>query len=85
MKKTRKGMGKWIALCSVLLVLVGIFLIGYSPNMKVVYYELESEKMEDTVRIVLISDLHSCKYGEQQRELIDAVGGASSGFGIAVR
>lgn len=73
MKKMRKGMGKWIALCSVLLVLVGIFLIGYSPNMKVVYYELESEKMEDTVRIVLISDLHSCRYGEQQRELIDAV------------
>lgn len=41
--------------------------------MKIQHYSLESEKLTGPVRIVLITDLHSCSYGEGQRELIDAI------------
>ena len=41
--------------------------------MKIQHYSLESEKLTAPVRIVLITDLHSCSYGEGQRELIDAI------------
>ena len=41
--------------------------------MKIQHYSLESEKLTAPVRIVLITDLHSCSYGKGQRELIDAI------------
>ncbi|MBS6194604.1 MAG: metallophosphoesterase [Clostridiales bacterium] len=36
-------------------------------------YRIESEKISGNVRIVLITDLHSCRYGEEQKELIEAI------------
>lgn len=36
-------------------------------------YILETDKLDTPVRLVLITDLHSCRYGENMQELIDAV------------
>ncbi|WP_444301656.1 metallophosphoesterase [Intestinimonas butyriciproducens] len=36
-------------------------------------YTVGSEKVKKTVRIALLTDLHSCFYGEGQRELLDMV------------
>lgn len=36
-------------------------------------YTLETDKLDEPVRLVLITDLHSCRYGENMQELIDAV------------
>lgn len=36
-------------------------------------YTIDAEEISVPVRIALVTDLHSCKYGEGQRELIDAV------------
>lgn len=46
---------------------------AFNTKMKIQHYSLESEKLTAPVRIVLITDLHSCSYGEGQRELIDAI------------
>ena len=46
---------------------------AFNTKLKIQHYSLESEKLTAPVRIVLITDLHSCSYGEGQRELIDAI------------
>ena len=54
-------------------ILVIIAPFAFNTKMKIQHYSLESEKLTAPVRIVLITDLHSCSYGKGQRELIDAI------------
>ena len=44
-------------------ILVIIALFAFNTKMKIQHYSLESEKLTAPVRIVLITDLHSCSYG----------------------
>ena len=37
------------------------------------HYTVESAKVSQSVRLVLLTDLHACDYGEGQRELLDLV------------
>ena len=56
-------------------VLIFVFALSVlSSKMKTVYYEIESSKVEKPFRIVFISDLHSCSYGENGvSEIVDEV------------
>ena len=36
-------------------------------------YTIETNKLNEPVRVVIIADLHSCLYGDQQEELISAI------------
>ena len=54
-----------------LLVLSALILLcaaGYRPAVR--RYELKSPKIRRPVRLALISDLHSCRYGRNQSRLI---------------
>ena len=42
-------------------------------RLKTVVYTVESEKVGQQIRIALVTDLHSCKYGEDQKTLIEAI------------
>ena len=42
-------------------------------RMTVRRYEIDAEEISSGVRIALVTDLHSCSYGEGQRRLIDAL------------
>lgn len=42
-------------------------------KMKTVHYEINNEKNAKSIRVSLITDLHSCLYGEDQKELLNAV------------
>lgn len=53
--------------------LVMIVLIGFDIRLTVRRYTMLSENLTGGVRIALLTDLHSCNYGEGQRELLDAV------------
>lgn len=53
----------------VLLVLTGAFDSGLVTR----NYILETEKVSDPVRLAVLTDLHSCDYGENQEELLNAV------------
>ncbi len=44
-----------------------------SERLKTVKYKIESEKVNSSVRLCLISDLHSSRYGDRQIELIRAI------------
>ena len=46
-------------------------LLGLDTRLVVRRYKVESEKLTASMRIVFLSDLHSCDYGEGQRELVD--------------
>lgn len=54
-----------------LILLVGFFVCD--PRMKVVDYVVESEEIAEPITIVLVTDLHSCRYGKDQKTLIQAV------------
>lgn len=48
-------------------------LLALDSRLLVQRYTLETDKLSAPVRLVLVTDLHSCKYGENQQELIRAV------------
>ena len=61
----------------VLPILLTVFLIllvpGLDQRMMIRQYQLDSAQIQNPVRIVLITDLHSCRYGENQQNLIKAI------------
>lgn len=62
-----------ILLIFIFALLVSFVLIALNNELVVRRYEIEDERISAPVRIALITDLHSCKYGKNQRELIAAV------------
>ena len=59
--------------------LTGLLILGVltAPGLinplTVRHYSVTSDKITHPVRIALITDLHSCSYGEQEQELISAI------------
>lgn len=70
-QKWNKKRYLWIT--GVFLALVLLILIICDSRLKTVYYTVESDKLSAPVRIALLTDLHSCRYGENQKNLIEAV------------
>ena len=58
-----------LAAAALLLVLTGAFDSGLVTRT----YTLETEKVTAPVRLAVLTDLHSCAYGENQAELLDVV------------
>lgn len=46
---------------------------GLYNGLKVQHYSVESEKIKNNVRIALVTDLHSCRYGEHEQKLISRI------------
>ena len=60
--------------CLVVILLVLALLIAACDSRLVLrIYSLETEKVSAPVRLAVLADLHSCDYGEGQRELLDLV------------
>jgi len=54
--------------------LILIFLMAaFDPRLSVRTYTIGSPKISKPVRIALVTDLHSCRYGEEQKNLIRAL------------
>lgn len=59
-----------LCICAAIL----LYLIpGLYNGLYIRHYTIESDRIANPVRIVQISDLHSCHYGEGQKQLIEAV------------
>ena len=50
-----------------------LILPGFYNGLAIRHYTVKAPDVIRPVRIALITDLHSCAYGEGQRELLDAV------------
>lgn len=67
---------KKIILIIILLLIIAFAVyavLGCDDNLTVQQYTIQTGKLNTRIRIALITDLHSCKYGEGQQELIDAI------------
>ena len=64
---------RYLRITGVFLALVLLILFSCDSRLKNVYYTVESDKLSAPVRIALLTDLHSCRYGENQKNLIEAV------------
>lgn len=58
--------------CVICILLLVLFIICDS-RLKTVYYSVESDKLSAPVRFILLTDLHSCRYGENQKNLVETV------------
>lgn len=63
---------KHILIATITIIIV-LALLAFDVRLKIVQYNITSEKIKKPMRIALITDLHSCKYGAGQKTLIDAV------------
>jgi predicted MPP superfamily phosphohydrolase len=67
MKKKRK------LLPVLLVVLLCMILPGFVSSLRVVRYEVNAHGLSRPIRIALVTDLHACAYGREQRKLLEAV------------
>ena len=65
-----KNKRKWVV-AGILFLL--FLLISCDARLKTVFYTIATDKVEQPVRIALITDLHSCSYGKNQSTLIKTV------------
>ena len=64
---------KWLLPAAAAAGLAAFFLAGLDGDLTVRSYTVESGKVTAPVRLAVLTDLHACAYGEDQRELLDAV------------
>jgi len=57
----------------ILLIQVVILMFVFNSNLSIRYYPVETDKISGQVKLALITDLHSCDYGDGQMELIHAI------------
>ncbi|MBE6606959.1 MAG: metallophosphoesterase [Ruminococcaceae bacterium] len=62
-----------LVIAAIALALLILAILALDLRLKTVCYEIESDKVENRVRIALVTDLHSCKYGKDQKKLIKAL------------
>ena len=51
---------------------LAFLLVALNPALKVRRYAVSSEKITGSIRVALLTDLHSCRYGKNMRQLIQA-------------
>ena len=56
-----------------LFIIITFFITAFFNNLKIVNYKIESEKISSKVRLVLVTDLHSCKYGKKEEALLSEI------------
>ncbi len=67
--KKRKG---WLWLAAVLLLAL-LAIIALDQRLAVRHYTVQSDKIDSSVRLAVLSDLHECDYGPGGQRLLDAV------------
>lgn len=60
-------------LIAIIAIFIVLALLAFDVRLKIVSYTITSDKINTPLRVALITDLHSCKYGAGQKTLIDAV------------
>ena len=64
---------KKVLLCILLVGVISLMIAAFDNGLTVTEYTLYSDKINNAVRIVLLTDLHSCAYGNSQQELIERI------------
>jgi len=70
MRSTHK---KSIIIFASIILTIATLAVAFNTSLKLQYYTINSDKINQTVRIAVITDLHSCKYGKNESVLINAI------------
>ena len=54
----------------VLILIMGVILFAFDTRLKTVAYTIKTPKITEEIKLALVTDLHSCHYGENQSKLI---------------
>jgi len=54
-------------------IIIALLVAAFYNGLTVKKYDLYSDKINGAIKIVLLTDLHSCAYGKQQQKLIDKI------------
>ena len=73
METTKKKPEKKLILPIICFIIIAFLLSAFDVRLKIVEYTITSDKITNPIRIALVTDLHSCRYGKNQKTLIDAV------------
>ncbi|MBO7208191.1 MAG: metallophosphoesterase, partial [Clostridia bacterium] len=57
----------------IILAIIIIIFFTFDNRLKIVDYNLSDDKISSDVKLALVTDLHSCLYGENQAKLINAI------------
>lgn len=57
----------------IIIALVCFIAPGFYNRLKIQLYSMDVEELKQPVRIALVTDLHSCRYGEKEQILVDAI------------
>ncbi len=63
-------------LVSILCVVIYI-LVGLKNELVTVVYTIDSDEVSENITLAVIADLHSCSYGQNQEQLLEAIEAAS--------
>ena len=72
-KKRKKGMVVCLFMAIFIIVIIIVFALGCNNTLKIQRYIVKNHKIKAPIKIALVTDLHSCKYGEKEKELISAI------------
>ncbi|NLA43642.1 metallophosphoesterase [Candidatus Saccharibacteria bacterium] len=64
---------RWIILLIASVLLLTLFLCAHDNRLTVQRYTVVTDKIEGTIRVVMVSDLHSATFGENEEDLIRAI------------
>lgn len=56
---------------------IAYILLGFYNKLEVTYYDVHSDKVDSPIKIALVTDLHSCDYGKNAKELVSAIDDAN--------
>ena len=66
-------MKKKVILPFIILIVAVLFVFAFNTQLKTVTYTIQSSKINNEVKLVLVTDLHSCYYGKDQTNLLNEV------------
>ena len=68
-------MRKKLIFTAVLIAVLGVLflVLGVDYSIETTFYTVKNEHSNEKIRIALITDLHSCHYGKNQKEILDAI------------
>lgn len=77
MLKEKSFIAIMLSVLLLILILIPLLLLAFDYRLKVQRYFIASTKVDGTIRVALITDLHSCAYGENEADLIESVNAES--------
>jgi predicted MPP superfamily phosphohydrolase len=57
----------------IILAQIAVFVFVFNTSMTVSHYIVDSDKIDGQIKLALVTDFHSCDYGDGQRKLLDAI------------